>query len=113
MKPPLILDEEKLQAGIDNPSYDFAVNLKADLITVLEFIIANEDNLKIDLGSYQIKKECKLYECGTFRCVAGWWAYWLGVPILSKNYSHTLRFENIFCNENLFLCFEKPLYYDL
>ena len=46
MKPPLILKEKDLRAGIDNPNYDFAVNLKTDLISVLEFIIDNENNFE-------------------------------------------------------------------
>ena len=77
MKPPLILKEKDLRAGIDNPSYDFAVNLKTDLITVLEFIIANEDNLKIDLGSYQMKMNASFTNAGLIVAFAGWWAHWL------------------------------------
>ena len=99
MKPPLILDEKKLRAGVDNQSYEFAVNLKADLIAVLQFMKDNEDNLKIDLGNYET-------ECGTYRCVAGWWAFWLGIPVNMDGVRVTNRFKDIFWNNKFFKCFK-------
>ena len=101
MKPNLILDEEKLRAGIDKQSYDFTVNLKTDLIAVLEFMIANKDKLKIDLQFYQIEQEWEFYECGTYRCVAGWWAFWLGIPVKDDKGDLTNRFKDIFHSDDL------------
>ena len=106
-KPPLILKEKDLLNKKLHKTKKFAVNFKADLVSVLQCMIKYEETLKINLDYFQTKTDC-----GTYRCVAGWWAFWLGVPIMAKNHFHTLRFRKIFCNENLFLCFEKLLYYD-
>ena len=78
MKPPLILKEKDLRAGIDNPSYGHAVNLKTDLIAVFQCMIKYEETLKINLDFFEYYHT---EECETYRCVAGWWAYWLGIPI--------------------------------
>ena len=102
MKPNLILNETDLRAGIDNPSYEHAVNLKADIITIFKFLIKYEKDLKIDLDLYENETEC-----GTYRCVSGWWAYWLGIPIKTDTEKYTDRFKNIFCNKMLFDCFEE------
>ena len=107
MKPNLILNETDLRAGIDNPSYEHAVNLKADLIAVYQCLIDNEKDLKINLNYFEYANKC-----GTYRCVCGWWSYWLNIPIISKKFSsyiikYTDRFENIFCNIKFFHCFEE------
>ena len=106
-KPPLILKEQDLLNKELHKTKKFAVNFKADLVSVLKPMIKYEETLKINLDYFQTKTDC-----GTYRCVAGWWAFWLGVPIMAKNHFHTLRFRKIFCNENLFLCFEQIIEYD-
>ena len=106
-KPPLILDEKKLRAGIDNPSYEYAVNLKADLIAVYQCLIDNETDLNINLNFFENENKC-----GTYRCVAGWWAYWLNIPITAYRQSMTYRFEKIFCNSKFFMCFEELVVLD-
>ena len=55
------------------------LTFKADLITVLDYMIKNKKSLKIGLADYEHK-----YRCKTYRCVCGWWAYWLDIPILTK-----------------------------
>ena len=112
MKPNLILNETDLRAGIDNPSYEHAVNLKADLITVYQYMIDNEKDLKINLNYLEHANKC-----GTYRCVCGWWSYWLNIPIISKKISryiikYTSRFKNIFCNRKFFMCFEELVVLD-
>ena len=77
-------------------SKKFATELKADLISLLQFLIANKETLKIDLNCYQ-----EIKPCGTYRCVAGWWAYWLGVPIKDGNIT-TDSFDKIFCSYKIF-----------
>ena len=46
MKPPLILKEKDLRAGIDNQNYEFRLNLKKDLISVFQCLRDNEDNFE-------------------------------------------------------------------
>ena len=107
MKPNLILFEQNLLAGIDNPSYEYAVILKADLIAVFKFLIKYEKYLKINLDYFERQNECR-----TYRCVAGWWGYWLDIPIKTDEINYTDRFKNIFCNRKFFMCFEELVVLD-
>ena len=50
----------------------FALNFQTDLITVLKWLIKYEKELNIDLDCFEHEDGCK-----TYRCVAGWWWYWL------------------------------------
>ena len=99
-KPNLVLTKQDLLAGISGikkPNRKFIIKFKTDLITVLEYMIENQESLKIDLGRYNIKREC-----GTYRCVCGWWAYWLGIPIREDGDGDlTYRFINVFHDETL------------
>ena len=107
MKPPLILKEQDLLNKKLHKTKKFALNLKADLIAVLEFLIKNKKTLKIDLNINEHKTEC-----GTYRCVSGWWAYWLGIPILSQSNTfggqyggQHLRYVKTFRNVDVFSYF--------
>ena len=105
-KPPLILKEKDLLKGIDNPSEQYAINLRTDLVSVYQCMIDNGQYLNIDLCFYEHKDGCK-----TYRCVCGWWAYWLGIPILTDQLDYTDRFQNIFWNMKFFLCFKEIIYF--
>ena len=101
-KPNLVLTEKDLLAGIKNPNRNFSKKLKADLITVLEYMKENAKVLKIDLGWYKVKRGC-----GTYRCICGWWAYWLGIPIRKDGDEDlTNRFKNVFHDGGLWQGFE-------
>ena len=50
----------------------FALNFQTDLITVLKWLMKYEKELNIDLDCFEHEDGCK-----TYRCVAGWWWYWL------------------------------------
>ena len=50
MKPNLTLKEKDFLNEKLHKTKKFALNLKSDLIAVLEFMIANEDNLKINFS---------------------------------------------------------------
>ena len=113
-KPNLGLTEKGLRAGVNNPNRSFSVKFKADLIAVLEYMIENQNSMKIgltyfeetiDLFEFGKTKE----ECGTFRCVAGWWAYWLGIPILARSGKFTNRFLEAFADKSFygFTCNKK------
>ena len=78
-KPNLVLTAKDLLEGAKNPNRDFAVKFKADLITVLEYMIKNKKSLNIDLAKYEHKIVVKL-----IGCVCGWWAHWLDIPIITK-----------------------------
>ncbi len=102
MKPPLILKEKDLRAGIDNQNYEFRLNLKKDLISVFQCLRDNEKTLKINLIDYEYETEC-----GTYRCVCGWWAHWLDIPIKTAGGNLTARFKKIFLNSDLWKGFVK------
>ena len=101
-KPNLGLTEKDLLEGINNPDRDFLVKFKADLITVLEYMIENKTLLKIDLSQFERKEDC-----GTYRCICGWWAYWLGIPIRDKNGRLTRRFRQTLDNINVWSGFKN------
>ena len=63
-----------MRALIDKcQSYDsYCKDLKTDLIVVYsEFMIANQDKLKIDLQFYEMEQEWEFGECGTYRMRCG------------------------------------------
>ena len=108
-KPNLVLTEKDLLEGANNPDRDFSVKFKADLITVLEHMIENKALLKIDLLEFERKEDC-----GTYRCICGWWAYWLDIPIRYKNGSLTKRFNKTLNSVNIWPVFKSKnkLLYD-
>ena len=101
-KPNLVLTAKDMRAGAKNPDRDFAVKFKADLITVLEYMIKNKKSLNIGLAEYEHK-----YRCKTYRCVCGWWAHWLDIPIMTKpigvkyNNDITKKFNETICNSDI------------
>ena len=107
-KPPLILNETDLRTGIESKSKKFKKNVKIDLISVLQCMIDNEKTLKINLSYYENE-----YDSETYRGVAGWWAYWIDIPILTSSKKNlTKRFKKIFVTKsNLFNCFENSYEY--
>ena len=106
-KPPLKLTEQDLLNKKLHKTKKFAVNFKADLLAVFQYLIKYEETLNIDLDLYEYSTNCR-----TYRCVGGWWAYWVGIPVMVNKFFCSSRFNNIFCNENLFLCFEQIIEYD-
>ena len=100
IKPNLILAEKDFFVGIESRSIGHAQNLQEDLISVLQFLIDNKDTLKIDLDYFEYENKY-----GIYRNVAGWWAYWLGIPIQYED--ATSQFMKIFFNKNFFLCFKQ------
>ena len=109
-KPNLVLTAKDLLEGANNPDRDFSAKLKTDLITVLEYMIENKNSMKIDLRYFQhtftggIKSH---NDCGTYRCVAGWWAHWLNIPVRYKNGSLTKRFRQTLDNINIWRGFKS------
>ena len=61
-----------------------------DLKTLLQFMIDNEVEMNIDLSSFENKTDC-----GTYRCVCGWWCFFLGKQIGSFG-NRTVFFDNVF-----------------
>ena len=105
LKAVLKLTEQDLLNG--NKSKNIKENLKADLISVLQFMIDNKDTLKIDLDYYEYENKY-----GIYRNVAGWWAYWLGIPIKTEGNNLTDRFKKVFIiKANLFKNFNSPCSY--
>ena len=96
-KPPLILKEKDLLKGIESRSIPYAQNLQDDLISVLKWLINYEEELKIHFSQ-------TIYD--THRSLAGWWAYWLGIPVIGTDNQATDRFVKIYYNKNFFLCFK-------
>ena len=104
-KPNLVLTGKDLLDGAKKPNRNFSAKLKTDLITVLEYMIENKNSMKIDLKHYQ-HTFTSGNDCGTYRCVCGWWAYWLDIPILTKTGRYTNRFLETF-NDDLFWGFAR------
>ena len=63
-----------------------------DLKTLLQFMIKNEAEMNINLSFFKLKTDC-----GTYRCVTGWWCFFLG-----KRVEHdgrlTAFFKRVFDN---------------
>ena len=101
-KPNLGLTEKDLRAGAKNPNRAFSKKLKTDLITVLEYMIENKNSMKIDLDWFE-----KIAGCGTYRCVCGWWAYWLDIPIKTTRRDFSIRFEQTLYQDDLWKGFQN------
>ena len=71
-KPNLILKTKDLLNKKLHKTKKFALNFQTDLITVLKWLMKYEKELNIDLDCFEHEDGCK-----TYRCVAGWWWYWL------------------------------------
>ena len=91
-KPPLILKEKDLLKGIESRSIPYAQNLQDDLISVLKWLINYEEELKIHFSQ-------TIYD--THRSLAGWWAYWLGIPVIGTDNQATDRFVIFFFSINI------------
>ena len=78
-------------------SKELQENFLRDIKTSLEFMIANEKKLNINLDRYEGSHKCK-----TFRCVAGWMSFWYGIKIRKGENARitttTYEFESIFGN---------------
>ena len=102
-KPNLVLTEQDIRAGVKNPDRAFSKKLKTDLITVLEHMIKNKKSLKIDLDWFE-----KIdLGCGTYRCVCGWWAYWLDIPIRTNDRDFSIRFEQTLYQDDIWEGFQN------
>ena len=112
-KPPLILKEKDFSVGngIKNPSKGFLENLKTDLIAVIGFLIKFESDLKIDLRFFEYGDDV---ECVVYRNEMGWWAFWLGIPILTpKTKNITKRFKRFYStNFKIFKSLNEYIYND-
>ena len=111
MKPPLILKEQDFSDRDmrKKPSKKLLENFKADLISVLQFMIDNKKTLKLRFG-------CNFESsCGTYRDMIGWWAYWLGIPIIHpRTKNNSKRFSRFYSvNAKLFEYFEQELYFGM
>lgn len=78
--------------------------IASDLKTLLQFLIDNEKEMNIDLENCEEK-----LDCGTYRCVAGWWCAFLGKRI-RFNQHFTFFFEYTFISpasliSELFECY--------
>ena len=115
-KPNLVLTEKDLLEGIKNPSADFSTKLKTDLISILEFLIENQSDMKIN---FEIQYEQSCSVCGTYRSVAGWWAYWLEIPIhdieleIAPKYEVSTRFKNTLYKDDLWKGFNDNVWLEL
>ena len=100
-KPNLVLTEKDLLEGARNPDINFAIRFRTDVISVLEHMIENRALLKIDLLEFKTKEEC-----GIYRCICEWWAYWLDIPIKTKSDKFTARFNKTLNNVNAWTVFK-------
>ena len=104
----LVLTEKDLLEGLKNLDINFAIKFRIDAISVLEYMIKNRTLLKIDLLEFETKEEC-----GIYRCICGWWAYHLDIPIKTKSDKFTARFNETLNNVNAWTVFKaknKMLY---
>ena len=97
----LVLTEKDLLEGLKNLDINFAIKFRIDAISVLEYMIKNRTLLKIDLLEFETKEEC-----GIYRCICGWWAYYLDIPIKTKSDKFTARFNETLNNVNAWTVFK-------
>lgn len=77
-----------LKRGAENLTKEEDLLIVNDLKTLLEFMIENESEMNIDLDYYETS-------CGTYRCVAGWWSFYLGEKVYNGEHFTTF-FKRVF-----------------
>ena len=79
-----------VKRGAENLTKKEELAIANDLKTLLQFMIDNEVEMNIDLDSFENKTDC-----GTYRCVCGWWCFFLGKRIVSIG-NRTAFFRGVF-----------------
>ena len=115
-KPNLVLTEKDLLEGAKNPNADFSKKLQKDLISLFEFLIENQNDIKVNL---EVEEQHNCILCGIHRNISGWWAYWLDIPIhvfepaaAVQDYELSDRFKNAMYDDNIwqgFAIIEKQI----